>query len=45
MDGFFNNANVDKTVPNKWFDDATITTDEMLEILNEAPTSIVQGSK
>jgi hypothetical protein len=44
MDGFFNNANVDKTVPNKWFDDATITTDEMLEILNEAPTSIVQGS-
>lgn len=44
MDGFFNNANVDKTVPSKWFDDATITTDEMLEILNEAPTSIVQGS-
>ena len=42
MDGFFNNANVDKTVPSKWFD--TATTDEMLEILNEAPTSIVQGS-
>ena len=42
MDGFFNNANVDKTVPNKWFD--TASTDEMLEILNEAPTSIVQGS-
>ena len=42
MDGFFNNANVDKTVPNKWFDNCT--TDEMLEILNEAPTSIVQGS-
>jgi len=44
MDGFMNNANVDKTVPNKWFDDAAITTEEMLEILNEAPTSIVQGS-
>ena len=44
MSGFFNNSNVDKTVPNKWFDDATITTDEMLEILNEGPTSIVQGS-
>ena len=42
MDGFFNNANVDKTVPDKWFD--TATTDEMLELLNEAPTSIVQGS-
>jgi len=42
MDGFFNNANVDKTVPSKWFD--TATTDEMLELLNEAPTSIVQGS-
>ncbi len=42
MDGFLNNANVDKTVPDKWFD--TATTDEMLEILNEAPTSIVQGS-
>ena len=42
MDGFFNNANVDKTVPDKWFD--TASTDEMLELLNEAPTSIVQGS-
>ena len=42
MDGFFNNANVDKTVPDKWFD--TATTDEMLELLNEGPTSIVQGS-
>jgi hypothetical protein len=44
MDGFFNNANVDKLVPSKWFDDATITTDEMLELLNEAPTRIVQNS-
>ena len=44
MDGFFNNANVDKLVPDKWFDDATITTDEMLEILNEGPTRIVMSS-
>tara|TARA_B100000925_G_scaffold241669_2_gene190971 strand:- start:1972 stop:2874 length:903 start_codon:yes stop_codon:yes gene_type:complete len=42
MDGFFNNANVDKIVPNKWFDNAT--PDEMLEILNEAATRIVGGS-
>ena len=42
MKGFLNSDQVDKTVPNKWFDNAT--TDEMLEILNEAPTRIVQGS-
>ena len=44
MDGFFNNANVDKIVPNKWFDGASTTPDEMLEILNEAATRIVGGS-
>ena len=44
MDGFFNNANVDKIVPSKWFDGASTTTDEMLEILNEAATRIVGGS-
>ena len=43
IDGLFNNANVDKIVPNKWFD-GTITTDEMLEILNEGPTRIIQNS-
>ena len=42
MTGFFNSSNVDKIVPNKWFD--TATTDEMLEILNEAATRIVNGS-
>jgi hypothetical protein len=42
MKGFFNNDQVDKTVPNKWFDAAT--TDEMLELLNEAPTRLVQNS-
>ena len=44
MDGFFNNSNVDKIVPNKWFDGASTTPDEMLEILNEAATRIVGGS-
>lgn len=44
MKGLFNNDQVDKTVPNKWFDDGTITTDEMLELLNEAPTALVNNS-
>ena len=43
MKGFLNSSDIDKVVPNKWFDNAT--TDEMLEILNEAPTRIVQGSR
>jgi hypothetical protein len=43
MKGFLNSSEIDKVVPNKWFDNAT--TDEMLEILNEAPTRIVQGSR
>ena len=42
MTGMFNSSNVDKIVPNKWFDNCT--TDEMLEILNEAATRIVNGS-
>jgi len=42
MTGLFNSSNVDKIVPNKWFDNCT--TDEMLEILNEAATRIVNGS-
>jgi hypothetical protein len=42
MKGFLNSDQIDKVVPNKWFDNAT--TDEMLEVLNEAPTRIVQGS-
>jgi hypothetical protein len=44
MKGFFNNDQVDKTVPNKWFDTSGVTTDEMLELLNEAPTRLVQNS-
>lgn len=42
MKGLFNSDQVDKVVPNKWFDAAT--PDEMLELLNEAPTRIVSGS-
>lgn len=42
MKGFFNNDQIDKLVPNKWFD--TATTDEMLELLNEGPTRLVQNS-
>lgn len=42
MKGFFNNDQVDKTVPDKWFD--TASTDEMLALLNEAPTRLVQNS-
>ena len=44
MKGFFNNDQVDKLVPDKWFDTNGVTTDEMLELLNEAPTRLVQGS-
>ena len=44
MRGFFNNNQVDKLVPDKWFDTSGVTTDEMLELLNEAPTRIVQNS-
>ena len=44
MKGFFNNDQVDKLVPDHWFDTSDITTDEMLQLLNEAPTRLVQNS-
>ena len=44
MKGFFNNDQVDKLVPDKWFDTSGVTTDEMLALLNEAPTRLVQDS-
>lgn len=44
MKGFFNNDQVDKIVPDKWFDTSGVTTDEMLTLLNEAPTRLVQNS-
>jgi hypothetical protein len=44
MKGFFNNDQIDKLVPDKWFDTSGVTTDEMLALLNEAPTRLVQNS-
>jgi hypothetical protein len=44
LTGFFNNTQVDKIVPDKWFDTGGITTDEMLELLNEPATRMVQNS-
>ena len=44
MKGFFNSDQIDTIVPNKWFDDAGITTDEMLALLNEPATRLVNGS-
>lgn len=44
MKGFFNNDQVDKLVPDKWFDGVSTTPDEMLELLNEGPTRLVQNS-
>jgi len=44
MKGFFNNDQVDKIVPDKWFTDAGTTTDEMLSLLNEPATRLVNGS-
>ena len=44
MKGFMNNDQVDKVVPDKWFDGAGTTTDEMLALLNEVPTRLVQNS-
>lgn len=44
MKGFFNNDQIDKLVPDKWFDTAGVTTDEMLALLNEGPTRLVANS-
>lgn len=42
--GFFNSTFVDSSTASKWFTDAGITTDEMLQLLNASPTAIVNGS-
>jgi len=42
MPGFFNNSFVDRSVASKWF--TTATPDEMLQILNEGATNIVNNS-
>lgn len=44
MRGLFNSPSIDRIIPDKWFDTVGITTDEMLEILNEPLTRIVQNS-
>ena len=44
MKGFFNSDQLDTIVPDKWFTDAGISTDEMLTLLNEPATRLVNGS-
>ena len=44
MKGFFNNNQVDKLVPDKWFDTAAVTPDELIALLNEPATRLVQNS-
>jgi hypothetical protein len=44
LTGFFNNSQVDRIVPDEWFDGAGITPDEMLELLNEPGTRLVGNS-
>lgn len=44
LKGLFNNDQIDKIVPDKWFDDAGTTTDEMLALLNEPATRLVETS-
>ena len=43
--GFFNNATVDVISANKWFSTASVTAQEMLEILNQGVSAIISGSK
>jgi len=42
--GFFNSDQLDKIVPDKWFDTSGITADEVLELLNEPVTRIVENT-
>lgn len=44
MKGFFNNNQVDKLVPDKWFDTGAVTPDEQIALLNEPATRLVQNS-
>ena len=43
--GFFNNSTVDVVAADKWFTTASVTAQEMLELLNYGVTAIVNGSK
>lgn len=44
LPGFFNSSFVDSATASKWFTDPTITTNEMLQLLNAGPTNIVNNS-
>jgi len=44
MAGFFNNATVDIIAADKWFSTASITAQEMLELLNYGVTAIINAS-
>jgi hypothetical protein len=44
LPGFFNSTFVDSATASKWFTDPTITTNEMLQLLNAGPTNIVNNS-
>ena len=44
LKGFFNNDQVDKIVPDKWFTTSGISTDDMLTLLNEPATRLVENS-
>lgn len=45
LTGFFNHPTVDIVTADKWFDTASITTAEMLELLNYGSTAIVNVSQ
>jgi len=45
LTGFFNNPTVDVVTADKWFDTASVTTTEMLELLNYGSTAIVNASQ
>jgi hypothetical protein len=42
--GFFNNATVDIIAANKWFTTASVTAQEMLELLNYGVSAIINAS-
>jgi hypothetical protein len=45
LTGFFNNATVDIVAADKWFTTASITAQEMLELLNYGVSAIINGSQ
>ena len=45
LTGFFNNATVDIVAADKWFTTASVTAQEMLELLNYGVSAIINGSQ